>query len=82
MREFENLQEYIGVNWIATEKIHGCNYSFMCDNHLNVIPCKRRSVINYEEDFMNHQKIFDKYKAVLVTDIVVGSVTPGTSSAI
>ena len=57
-----NLQEYVGINWVATEKIHGCNYSFMCDNHLNVIPCKRTSVINYEEDFMNHQKIFDKYK--------------------
>ena len=57
-----NLQEYIHIDWVATEKIHGTNYSFLCDNKLSVIPCKRTSMLDYNEDFMNHQKVFDKYK--------------------
>lgn len=59
-----DLQVYIdsAVQFVCTEKIHGTNYSFLCDKELNVIPCKRTSTLENDTSFMGHMNVFPKYK--------------------
>lgn len=56
-----DLSDYADDLWIATEKIHGCNYSFICDG-TSVSPAKRNSMLDTETNFNNHGRIFDLYK--------------------
>lgn len=49
-----------GETWVALEKIHGANYSFLVDpNQIKV--AKRTSIISREENFFGHELIIDKY---------------------
>lgn len=55
------------IHFVCTEKIHGTNYSFLCDRDTyKVTPCKRSSVLGENESFMGHQKIYNKYKDEIV----------------
>jgi len=56
------------ISWYATEKIHGTNYSLLCDG-FSVLPCKRTSELNGEKDatFFNHTTILNKYKNDVLT---------------
>lgn len=51
------------IQFVCTEKIHGTNYSFLCDRDTyKVTPCKRSSILEEKDSFMGHQKIYNKYK--------------------
>lgn len=48
-------------NYIITEKIHGANFSFLCDG--KEVKCGKRSgIISEGENFYNYQVVYDKYK--------------------
>ena len=47
--------------WVATEKIHGCNFSFIYDG-VKITPCRRTSTLKDEDKFFNHLYITNKYK--------------------
>lgn len=47
--------------FVCTEKIHGTNYSLICDG-VTVTPCKRTSSLGSDRSFFNHGYIYDKYK--------------------
>jgi Rnl2 family RNA ligase len=51
------------IKWVATEKVHGTNFSFIC-NGQNVICAKRTSVLNGEEldRFYDADIMLEKYK--------------------
>lgn len=49
------------IEFVCTEKIHGTNYSFLCDES-SVTPCKRGSTLEATTSFMNHNFVFEKYK--------------------
>lgn len=54
----------IETKWVATEKIHGTNYSFLyCPSKsTEVIPCRRSGTLETDPAFYSHQLIFNKYK--------------------
>ncbi len=41
------------IRWVATEKLHGCNFSFLVDNS-GVKHCSRNNVLTMETKFYNH----------------------------
>jgi len=49
------------ITFIAMEKIHGTNYSFICDGK-NVIPCKRSSSLGNDRSYYGHGELFVKYQ--------------------
>lgn len=49
------------VKFIALEKIHGTNYSFLCDGK-QVIPCKRSSTLGTDRGYYGHGEPFERYK--------------------
>ena len=53
--------KYSDKLWIATEKIHGANYSFICDG-TDVRPAKRSSELTPTTGFNNHCVVFSMYK--------------------
>jgi hypothetical protein len=57
----ENGTQLTPQKYYITEKIHGTNYSFIC-NGIDVIPCKRSSIITENTSFFNHNIIFNRYK--------------------
>jgi Rnl2 family RNA ligase len=50
------------IQYVATEKIHGTNYSFLT-NGTEIFPCRRHGMLDAEEKFNNQQTIFQKYNA-------------------
>ncbi|XWV25678.1 RNA ligase 2 [Tupanvirus deep ocean] len=54
------------VEWVALEKIHGANFSFVTDG-LNIAVAKRSCVIPDNENFFNSNIIRDKYQADILT---------------
>lgn len=65
-QKFINHCHELGVNqWVALEKIHGANFSFICDENMVVTPAKRTSVLNKTEhgtyDFYGCNPIVEKY---------------------
>jgi Rnl2 family RNA ligase len=48
------------MEFVCTEKIHGTNYSFVC-NGSNVVPCRRGASLGTDRSFMNHGHVYDKY---------------------
>ena len=54
----------IETKWVATEKIHGTNYSFLyCPlKSTEVIPCRRSGTLETDPAFYSHLIIFNKYK--------------------
>lgn len=50
------------TKWIATEKIHGTNYSFLYEPTNEVIPCRRSGTLSIDPSFYNHLSVFNKYK--------------------
>ena len=59
--EVNNILSNNELEFVAMEKIHGTNFSFICDG-VNVIPCRRSNILKTEENFFNYQTIFTKYK--------------------
>lgn len=50
------------IQCVATEKIHGTNYSFLSDGS-TIKPCKRNSTLTESSSFNGHQNVFNKYKS-------------------
>ncbi|ASZ76428.1 RNA ligase [Proteus phage PM2] len=50
-----------GIFWIAQEKVHGTNFSFICDGK-DVVCAKRTSVIGETESFFGYELILKRYK--------------------
>lgn len=50
-----------GVSFVALEKIHGTNYSFMCDG-VTVIPAKRSHSLGADRSYYGHGAPFLKYQ--------------------
>uniref|UniRef100_A0A6C0H5K2 RNA ligase domain-containing protein n=1 Tax=viral metagenome TaxID=1070528 RepID=A0A6C0H5K2_9ZZZZ len=48
--------------WVATEKIHGTNLSFICRGTDEIVGCRRHGILKNGEYFMNYEKILEKYK--------------------
>lgn len=48
--------------WVAMEKIHGANFSFLTDGH-SVYTARRRSILAPNDNFFGHGKIAEKYKS-------------------
>ncbi|BCS82955.1 RNA ligase 2 [Cotonvirus japonicus] len=48
------------VEWIALEKIHGANFSYITDGK-NVTVAKRSSILLEDENFYGHQDLLTKY---------------------
>ena len=58
------LQLGIQCDWYVSEKVHGANFAFICDN--NGIQCAKRSgIIGEGEKFFNHQYVKDKYASTI-----------------
>lgn len=55
-----------GIQFIALEKIHGTNYSFLCDG-VNVTPCKRSSSLGSDRSYYGHGEPFMRYKQDIIT---------------
>lgn len=64
------IEEYktdLETKWVATEKIHGTNYSFLYKEGLeDPIPCRRSGLLTSDPSFYNHLSIFNKYKNDIV----------------
>jgi len=56
-----NFSKHQDNIWVATEKVHGFNYSFICDG-VTVCPAKKGSTLSPTTGFNNHQKVFALYK--------------------
>ncbi|AUM58455.1 RNA ligase [Proteus phage phiP4-3] len=50
-----------GIPWIAQEKIHGTNFSFICDG-VDVVCAKRTNLIGESEAFFGYELILKRYK--------------------
>jgi Rnl2 family RNA ligase len=50
-----------GVQFVALEKIHGTNYSFLCDG-VTVTPCKRTSSLGADRSYYGHGQPFMRYR--------------------
>lgn len=50
------------MDFVCTEKIHGTNYSFVCNGSDDVDPCKRTSSLGKDRTFFNHGVVFGKYR--------------------
>lgn len=66
MENHYNILKYVipelvkDVRFVALEKIHGTNYSFLCDGS-NIIPCKRSSSLGSDRSYYGHGIPFEKY---------------------
>lgn len=49
------------VTWIATEKVHGSNFSIITDGN-DLVCAKRSCVLGSTENFFEHNKVIGKYK--------------------
>jgi Rnl2 family RNA ligase len=47
--------------WVAVEKIHGCNYSFIIDQGGELKAARRSAILLADENFYNHAEVFDRY---------------------
>jgi Rnl2 family RNA ligase len=65
--DIEQYNADLETKWVATEKIHGTNYSFLYNPSTDVIPCRRSGTLMSDPAFYNHLAIFNKYK----NDIVI-----------
>jgi Rnl2 family RNA ligase len=61
LNDVKNILSDNTLQFVALEKIHGTNFSFICDG-INVLPCRRTDILKLEDNFFNYQTIFNKYK--------------------
>eukprot|EP01121_Diplochlamys_sp_Union-15-3_P001193 TRINITY_DN11052_c0_g1_i2.p1 TRINITY_DN11052_c0_g1~~TRINITY_DN11052_c0_g1_i2.p1 ORF type:complete len:130 (-),score=24.33 TRINITY_DN11052_c0_g1_i2:30-419(-) len=47
--------------WVVLEKVHGCNFSFVCDG-VNLSCARRTSLLQEQETFYGWQTVRDKLK--------------------
>nr|WBF70958.1 RNA ligase 2 [Megavirus caiporensis] len=63
-RSFKSLQKNgllsNNIEWIALEKIHGANFSFITDG-VKIETAKRTGIIHSEEYFFNYQIVVERY---------------------
>jgi len=61
-----DLQKYGYIDsvneWVAMEKIHGANFSFITDG-IEIITARRSATLQSDEKFYGHQLIAEKYKS-------------------
>ena len=50
------------VPWVAQEKIHGCNMSFIIDDDGKISCAKRSGFIKEGENFFNYELVKEKYQ--------------------
>jgi len=63
--KFDNVNSILSDNtieWVGLEKIHGTNFSFICDG-INVFGCRRSEILKPDESFYSYQNILSKYKS-------------------
>lgn len=60
--DIEMYKTNTDTKWVATEKIHGTNYSFLYEPTSDVIPCRRSGTLINDPSFYNHLSVFNKYK--------------------
>jgi Rnl2 family RNA ligase len=65
-KHIEEAQRTVSCLFVATEKIHGTNYSLM-SNGLTVEPCKRSSPLGTDRGYFGHGPVYDKYKSDILT---------------
>lgn len=54
------------LTWIATEKIHGANFSFHLSIQDRVLRCaKRKAILNDSDTFFHFQKLKERYQSAL-----------------
>jgi len=46
--------------WMVTEKVHGANFSFVCDG--KTVECQKRTSILIDESFFNWKSVKEKYE--------------------
>lgn len=67
-----NLVKQFGkhdTQWVAMEKIHGSNFSFITDGH--TIACSRRnSLLAEHETFYNFQVVREKYSRIQFSNYI------------
>jgi Rnl2 family RNA ligase len=72
MENYNNVIKFLktdvvsGIQFIALEKIHGTNYSFLCDG-TNVTPCKRSSSLGTDSSYYGHGEPFMRYKNDIIS---------------
>ena len=47
--------------WVAVEKIHGCNYSFIIDQSGELKAARRSAILLPDENFYGHSEVFDRF---------------------
>lgn len=60
-QKVNNILSNNELEFVAMEKIHGTNFSFICDG-VDVLSCRRSDILKSDENFFNHQTILKKYK--------------------
>lgn len=71
MENHYNVMKYLtpenteGVTFVALEKIHGTNYSFICDG-VDVTPCKRSSSLGADRSYYGHGEPFMRYREDII----------------
>lgn len=55
------IDEFYNLDWVATEKIHGANFQFVCDG-VNITCCCRNMVLGQNDNFYNYQKLKKEYE--------------------
>jgi Rnl2 family RNA ligase len=52
-------------SWVVSEKIHGTNFSFITNGY-SIVCAKRSKIIKSHETFFSYQRIFEKYKNLVM----------------
>lgn len=66
--KYDVIQEILSdesLEFVAMEKIHGTNFSFICDGN-EVFCCRRSDILKPHEKFFSHQIILKKYKSNII----------------
>ena len=66
MLKLSSVKELLAQNadtteFVALEKIHGTNFSFICDGN-SVLACRRGGILKSDENFYSYQLILSRYE--------------------
>lgn len=64
----EKIQEILSddtIEFVALEKIHGTNFSFLTDG-IQIQCCRRSDILKPDESFYNWQNILNNYKFKII----------------
>jgi Rnl2 family RNA ligase len=57
--EKSDLTAFKRTQWVVTEKVHGANFCFLCDNTGQVRCGKRKELLSSTEDFFGYRKLLN-----------------------